>query len=163
MTLLPPHRGENPLAESWATLAVGAPMIIGYATLCARSLMNDPAGASPPLGESAKVLLFLAREHGVFELKVVKDAFASADRFLTVHIETSPEVWLACRISGDARTNADFLEGFRQLCGAGCIAHHLNAEFSLSSTGFRQAETIEEASIADLLERIRLSDLENQV
>ncbi|QDU94397.1 hypothetical protein [Lignipirellula cremea] len=154
MTLLPLHPGDDHLAESWGTMAFGAPTIIALARLCALALLREsPAApdALPALSPEARTLLSAARERGVLELKVVNNAFVASQRFLAVYVERAPEELIAFRAADDPELSARFLEGFRQLCAAGLLLHHLNAEFSLSAAGFQAAREIPPAEVAPLL------------
>ena len=47
------------------------------------------------------------------------------------------------RQTGDVRGNIRYLEGFRQLCAAGLVLHHLNHEFSLTDAGFEVAAHVD--------------------
>ena len=44
-----------------------------------------------------------------------------------------------------------FLAGFRELCSAGLVMHHIYQEFSLTREGIERAATVPEAEVQALL------------
>jgi hypothetical protein len=70
---------------------------------------------------------------------------------LAVYVELAPERILAFRSRTSPQFTIGMLDGFRQLCAAGLVMHHLGHEFSLTHTGMQAALAVSEASIAGLL------------
>lgn len=139
---------ENPI--SWNDLGEGAPTVIALAGLCGRAIINGPQ-IDASLSLEAKALLFAARNRGVFEIKGTFNAFDSIERFLAVHVEVEPERSVVFRSKQEPQITVRFLDGFRQLCTAGLVMHHLFREFSLTRAGFELATTISPKEVESLL------------
>ena len=73
------------------------------------------------------------------EIKGANRAFDAPGRMLAVYIETSPERTLIFRNREDPTITIRFLAGFRELCEAGLVMHHIYHEFSLTREGMDQA------------------------
>ncbi len=158
MTDLPSYADST----SWADLSHGGPTILALAHLAARR-WSDQEQPSPPadtLTAEAQAILHTARDRGVVELKVSNKAFESADRLLTVFVEIDDHHWMRFRIRSDIRASVRFLQGFRQLCDAGLVVHHLNAEFTLSESGFVLAREVQGANIAEVMKYGQVVGLE---
>ena len=66
----------------------------------------------------------------------MNDAFSAPARFLAVRVELDEEQWLVFRSREDPAVTIRFLDGFRELCAAGLVMHHLYRDFSLTRAGF---------------------------
>ena len=142
-------------SQSWKHLGWGGPTILSLAELAASRWTGlSPAHPSDPdeLGTEAKTILALARQHGVIELKATNVAFDSTERLLTVHVQLTEHRQIRFRKAGDARLTQKFLDGFRQLCGAGLVLHQLYQEFCLTTLGFEWADRIDRNSVADSID-----------
>jgi hypothetical protein len=150
-------------------LGEGYPTIAAMAMLCAEAIsqsMVTPVGSNITsdqaeandadvvdlISDEAKTLLVLARHRGTFEIRATQDAFDSTERFLAICVETEPEVFLMFRQKSQPRQSIRFLEGFSQLCRYGLMVHHLNKDFSLSSQGYRVADSLDKAQFQRLAE-----------
>lgn len=147
---LPRHAEEPAPLLTWADVASGAPSIIGFAALASRAIANN---GPPPVALSleAQALLFAARERGSLEIKAVKNAYDSSQRLLAVHVELGPERSLAFRSRTSPQFTISMLDGFRQLCAAGLVMHHLAHDFSLTQAGLRAAADVSAEAVAPLL------------
>ena len=134
----------------WESMGVGAPTIIGLARLCSEA-MSCPNRNIDDLSLEAKAILFLCRQRGIFELRGTNDAFDSCDRLLTIYVELDEDQVVALKATGNVRQSVRFLEGLRQACEAGLILHQLNREFSLSASGYKLADKIDESEVTELL------------
>ncbi len=131
---------------AWEDLKAGAPTILGFAHICAAAL--SVADAPPAeLSDEAKAILYTARQRGVVELKTVENAFDAVERFLAVYVECEEGRTTMFRDKRDPARTMKFLEGFRQLCAAGLMIHHLLREFSLTHRGFEVAAAIDPQQI----------------
>ncbi len=139
------------LALLWSEMGLGAPTLIGLAQLCSRAVLT---GAPPPINltAEARAILFTAARRGVLEVRPSNTAYESASRLLTVFVEVDDETRVRFRHPRDVRQNVRFLEGFRQLCAAGLVFHHLFHEFTLTEAGFDLAATICPDGIRDTLD-----------
>ncbi len=133
---------ESHLPLSWQDLAIGAPTIIAFATLCGRALSHSISPVET-LSDHAMALLVAARQRGVFDLRGNKEAFESSDRFLAVCIEVDDEPRLLFRQKGNPRETMRFIQGFQELCQSGLVMHHLQRDFSLTTAGFDRADQLE--------------------
>jgi len=149
MTELPRWTSDDTLAAGWSKMSFGAPTIMALARLCSEAFVS--ATSADDLSPEAQAILYSARDRGVFELKAVKEAFDSVERFLAVYVETDPHEFIVFKVSGQPSQTVRFLEGFRDLCASGLVLHHLNAEFSLSSQGFEKAKAIAAEEVAEMI------------
>ena len=143
------HDPRRPVL-SWEDLTTGAPTIIGFAGLCSHALAS---GLSPPetISLAAQAILFAAQDRGSLEIKAVKNAYDSSQRLLAVHVELAPERILAFRSRLRPQFTIEMLDGFRELCAAGLVMHHLGHDFSLTHAGFQRASAITRPTVAALL------------
>lgn len=125
----------------WDSLTAGAPTVLALARLASDAWLS-PRLDFERLSIEARALLFLAKDRGILELRGTNDAFDSADRLLMVHVELGPERIVVLRTPGNARGTMKFLEGFKQLCEAGLVLHHMQREFSLTERGFELSRTL---------------------
>jgi hypothetical protein len=100
----------------------------------------------------ARTILFAARRRGVLEIKGTNDAFEAPSRFLAVRVELDTERWLVFRSREDPAITIRFLDGFRELCAAGLVMHHLYRDFSLTKAGFDVASDVPQEEIQELLD-----------
>lgn len=149
--LLPSSSNDPRWAETWQELGHGAPTLAGFARICSLSLAS---GGDPnvTLSLEAKAILFAARERGVIEVKGSNQAFDAPGRMLAVYVEASPERTLIFRRRDNPAFTIRFLAGFRELCAAGLVMHHIYQEFSLTRAGLEMAQTIAAAEVASLVE-----------
>ena len=110
----------------------------------------------PSLSPEAEAILFAARKHGSFELKVTNAAVDPVDRFIAVHVQVAPEELFALRLPGDAAATMRWFEGFRELCAGGFVVHHIDSDFSLTSAGFEKAKSIQPNDVQECLRRVGL-------
>ena len=142
--------------RGWQDLGNGAPTIIALAWLCSRAMMDEP-GAIEDVSLEGRAVLYAARDRGVLEVKGTNDAFEAPDRFLTVYVETASQHYVPLK-SGDPRLAVALLDGFRQLCAAGFVMHHLFREFSLSRAGFAAARRLSRDEVAEVLDQLTPPD-----
>ena len=150
MTIGPSFGGLGEPDDGWAALGVGAPTVIGLARLCSRALSGDTPQMER-LSNEARAILYVARRRGALEVKGSYDAFEAPLRFLTVHVEVEPGQQVRFRSATDPVQAVRFLEGFRQLCAAGMVLHHLYHEFSLSESGFARAQQVQLEEVQTML------------
>jgi hypothetical protein len=103
------------------------------------------------LSREAKSLLYAARNRGVMEVKGSNRAFDAPGRMLAVYVEVDPERTLIFRSRENPAFTIRCLAGFRELCAAGLVMHHINTEFSLTREGLEAAQTVAESEVRDLL------------
>lgn len=147
---VPRHHEEPTPLPAWNDVVEGAPSIVGFAALASGALARG-ATLEGELSLAAQAILFAAQRRGSIEIKAVKNAYDSSQRLLAVHVELSPERSLAFRSRTSPRFTIAMLDGFRQLCAAGLVMHHLGHDFSLTQAGFVQAAAVAEGSVAELL------------
>jgi hypothetical protein len=134
---------EDPLVRCWEELGVGAPTVSALALLASQALARAaPSEEGPELIPEARAILVASLPRGLLEIKAVNTAFETPERLLAVYVETEPENWRVFRDRRDPRYTIHCLEGFRRLCAAGLVIHHLYREFSLSSQGFLLADQL---------------------
>ena len=138
------------LATTWNDMGVGAPTLIAFAQLCSRAMIGG--ATTGEFSPEAKAILYAARDRGILEVKASNTAYESPSRLLTVFVELDDDTKIRFRDNRDPRQNVRFLDGFRQLCVAGLVMHHLYHEFSLTSAGFDLATTIEAREVEKLLD-----------
>jgi hypothetical protein len=153
--MLQPHFTGDPNQQlTLENLQQGVPTVLGLARLCGAALVAiDPARVRwSELSPEAHALAFAARTRGVIEIRANKNAFDPVDRFLSICVPVGEDVRLVFRNREDARRTMAFFEGFRQLCAAGLVVHHLMFDFSLTDAGFRFADSIEAPTVSELLD-----------
>ncbi|GAB5406478.1 MAG: hypothetical protein Aurels2KO_47090 [Aureliella sp.] len=144
---------DNYLHGSWEALGAGAPMMVALAQLASESWVNKPS--SQPLDKlslEAQAILFAARDHGMIEIRAVNSAFEASARMLAVYVEASEERTIAFRDSERPETTLRFLGGFRELCAAGLVLHHIARDFSIAPDGFHLANQVDSSAVAPLLD-----------
>lgn len=161
MTFPRSHDDPPPLL-TWSDVAAGAPSIMGFAALAGRAIASG-ATLQEALTPHASAILFAARERGSIEIKAVKNAYDSAQRLLAVHVELGPERLLAFRSRTEPQFTIAMLDGFRQLCAAGLVMHHLGHDFSLTHAGHQLAATIPHATVVGLLQQAVELDFEDSL
>ncbi len=137
---------DHYLHGSWEALGAGAPILVALAQLCSQAMVDLPAAnaqTADGLAPEAKAILVAACHRGVIEIKAVNTAFDPAARLLAVYVELSDTQTIAFRDPSDPEVTVSFLEGFRQLCRAGLVMHHIHRDFSLTHLGFRVARCID--------------------
>lgn len=145
----------------WQELGEGAPTVVAFARLCSESLIAQRCEPLESLAEEALAILYLARHRGTIEVKAVNHAFESSERFLTVCVELDLERTFILKRRDDPELTIRFLDGFRQLCAAGLVMHHLLRDFSLTIRGFEIARSIRREDVpvlAPLAEEQLLDD-----
>ncbi len=151
-TMLPLDLG-NQDGGLWPELGLSAPMLWGFAQLCAAALQQDQDARPLSLSVEARAILFAARNTGALELKAARDAFTAQQRWLTVRAETSDDRWLAFRDVDDPEFTVRCLEAFRSLCREGCLLHHAHHDFSLSHRGWAAAKLIRQEEVQRCLDQ----------
>jgi hypothetical protein len=141
---------DHYLHGSWEALGAGAPVLVALAQLCSQAMVDLPAAnahSAEGLSPEAKAILVAARDRGVIEIKAVNTAFDPAARMLAVYVELSDTQTIAFRDPNDPEVTVSFLEGFRQLCRAGLVMHHIHRDFSLTHLGFSVARPIDRQEV----------------
>lgn len=152
MDNLPPAAATDPRwAETWQELGQGVPTLAGLSRVCSQSLATG-GDKSIPLSAEARAILFAARNRGVLEIKGANRAFDAPGRMLAVYVETDAEHTLIFRSRLNPAYTIRFLAGFRELCAAGLVMHHIYQEFSLTREGLELAQTVSEQDVEKLLE-----------
>jgi hypothetical protein len=137
-------------AETWQELGQGAPTLAGLARICSTALAT---GGAPDmtLSPEAKALLFAAKDRGTLEVKGSNRAFDAPGRMLAVYVEAAADRTLIFRSRENPAFTIRFLAGFRELCQANLVMHHIYHEFSLTREGLDLAQTISLAEVQNLL------------
>lgn len=137
-------------AETWQELGQGAPTLAGLARICSTALAT---GGAPdlPLSLEARALLVAAKQRGTLEIKGSNRAFDAPGRMLAVYVEAAADRTLIFRSRENPAFTIRFLAGFRELCQAGLVMHHIYHEFSLTREGFDRAEQVPAAEVEHLL------------
>ncbi len=135
----------------WQELGEGAPTLIAFARLCSDALAANYPGPEPSLSPEARAILYLARRRGAMEVKGVNHAFDSSERFLAVCVEIDLEREFILKRRDDPQLTVRFLDGFRELCAAGLVMHHLLRDFSLTRRGFEIAQSLRREDVAVLI------------
>jgi hypothetical protein len=148
--LLPSMASDPRWAENWQELGHGVPTLMGLARICCQSIVSGPNKAAP-LSPEARALLYAARQRGVLEIKGANRAFEAPARMLAVHVEVTPELTLIFRSRTNPEYTIRFLAGFRELCAAGLVMHHIFQEFSLTREGLELAQTIPPEEVETLV------------
>lgn len=160
--MLQPHWVNEPSPEpSWEILQHGIPAVTGFARLCGAAMARlDAAPASAAaLSPEALALAYSARARGGLELRGNKNAFEWADRLMAVCVLVDDDHRLVFKSKSDPRQTIAFLEGFRQLCAAGLVMHHLMFEFALTTPGFVLAEQADPGRLKPLIDFATLEPL----
>jgi hypothetical protein len=147
---LPRHADDPAPLLTWGDVVSGAPSIIGFAALAGRAIATN-ARLEGGLSLAAQAILLTARDRGSLEIKASKNAYDSAQRLLAVYVELAPERFLAFRSSTRPHYTIEMLDGFRQLCAAGMVMHHLGHDFSLTHAGMLAAAAVEREAVVGLL------------
>jgi|GEM_PF-604447 len=137
-------------AETWQELGQGAPTLAGLARICSTALATG-GNAELPLSLEAKTLLAAAKERGTIEVKGSNRAFDAPGRMLAVYVEAAADRTLIFRSRENPAFTIRFLAGFRELCQAGLVMHHIYHEFSLTREGLDRAAAIDPAEVATML------------
>jgi hypothetical protein len=137
-------------AATWLELGQGAPTLAGLARVA--SLATASGGdKSVELSREARCILYAARNRGILEVKGSNRAFDAPGRMLAVYIETDAEHTLIFRSRDNPAFTIRILGGFRELCSAGLVMHHIYTEFSLTREGLELAQTVPGDEVRDLL------------
>lgn len=148
--LLPAAASDPRWAATWLELGQGAPTLAGLARVA--SLATATGGDKTiELSREARCILYAARNRGVLEVKGSNRAFDAPGRMLAVYIETDPDRTLIFRSRDNPAFTIRFLAGFRELCSAGLVMHHIYTEFSLTREGLDLAQTVSADEVRDLL------------
>ena len=148
--LLPSSANEGRWAETWQELGQGAPTLAGLARVCSLSMATG-GDKQTHLSVEAKAILFAARKRGVIEVKGSNRAFDAPGRMLAVYVEMEPDRTLIFRSREDPLITIRFLAGFRELCAAGLVMHHIYQEFSLTREGIDAAGGVPETEVEPLI------------
>jgi len=148
--LLPPSANDPQWAATWTELGQGAPTIAGLAQVASRAMASG-GDKNPRLSPEARCVLFAARKRGVIDVKGANRAFDAPSRMLAVYVETDADHTLIFRSRENPTVTIRFLSGFRELCAAGLVMHHIYTEFSLTREGLDLAATIERSEVESLL------------
>lgn len=148
---LPSSAASDPRwATTWLELGHGAPTLAGLASVASMA-MSTGGDKAVVLSREARCILFAAKGRGIIEVKGSNRAFDAPGRMLAVYVEIDPERTLIFRSRENAAFTIRFLAGFRELCSAGLVMHHIYTEFSLTREGLELAGTIPEEEVADLM------------
>lgn len=144
---------DSYLSGSWEALGAGAPVLVALAQLCSQAQIDPPMVDLAGLMPEAKAILVASRNRGVVEVKAVNSAFEAASRMLAVYVELDEERTIAFRDRERPEVTVRFLEGFRQLCEAGLMLHHIHRDFSLSCRGFAMAREVSQEEVQPWLDK----------
>jgi hypothetical protein len=148
---LPSTAASDPRwAATWLELGQGAPTLAALASV-ASIAMATGGDKTVELSREARCILFAAKDRGVIEIKGANRAFDAPGRMLAVYIETDSDRTLIFRSRDNPAYTIRFLAGFRELCTAGLVMHHIYTEFSLTRAGLDLAPTIARDEVSDLL------------
>jgi hypothetical protein len=150
--LLPSSANEARWAETWQELGQGAPTLAGLARVCSLAMATG-GDKNTIFSPEARAILFAARRRGCLEVKGANRAFDAPGRMLAVYVETEPDRTLVFRSRENPAFTIRFLAGFRELCAAGLVMHHIYQEFSLTREGLEQASGVPEPEVAVLLDQ----------
>lgn len=148
--LLPSSANDGRWAQTWQELGQGAPTLAGLARVCSLSMASG-GDKSLSLSPEARTILFAARKRAVIEVKGSNRAFDAPGRMLAVYVETEPDRTLIFRSRENPVITIRFLAGFRELCAAGFVMHHIYQEFSLTREGLEMAGTIPQQEVEPLI------------
>lgn len=152
---------DNYLHGSWEALGEGAPLLVALAQLCSErwalrkglAEVNDAQKTLLALSPEARAILYSARERGIIEIRAVNSAFDAAARLLAVYVELSDERTVAFRDSKQPEVTVRFMDGFRQLCDAGLVMHHIFRDFSLAPQGLEVARVVQRQDVQPWLDQ----------
>ncbi len=148
---LPSAAASDPRwATTWLELGQGAPTLAALASVASRAMASG-GDKLVELSREARCILFAAKDRGVIEVKGANRAFDAPGRMLAVYIETDPDRTLIFRSRENPAYTIRFLAGFRELCSAGLVMHHIYTEFSLTRAGLDLAQTVGRDEIGELL------------
>ncbi len=116
----------------------GSISVLGLAQLASRAIAGV-ADSPAPLSNEALVLLYIARDRGIFEVRGRPDAFDSTERLLAVSVEIEEGRWKIFRQKSNPQKTVAYLDAFRELCQSGLVMHHSQRDFSLTRKGFALA------------------------
>ncbi len=150
MDPLPSSANDPRWAETWHELGQGAPTLGGLARICSQSLASG-GNRKQVLSHEARAILFAARERAMIEVKGSNRAFDAPARMLAVYIEVATDRTLIFRRKDNPAFTIRFLAGFRELCEAGLVMHHIYHDFSLTREGLEAGANIAAEEVADLL------------
>lgn len=149
--MLQPHiDNEARWAQTWQELGEGVPTLAGFARLCSIALTRD-VRREAVFSVEAKTVLYAARERGVIEIKGSNRSFDAPSRMLAVYVERTAHDFIAFRSREKPEITIRMLAGFRELCEAGYVMHHIYGDFSLTREGFDLARTIAKEEVEKLL------------
>lgn len=148
--LLPTSSNDPRWAETWQELGQGAPTLGGLARVCSAAIANPPTTLSA-LSLEAKAILWAARKRGLLEVKGANRAYDAPGRMLAVYVDLSEDRTLILRSRDNPLVTIRFLSGFRELCAAGLVMHHIYHEFSLTMAGINAAQEVVPADVEPLL------------
>jgi len=143
--------GDPQWAATWIELGQGAPTLAGFARVASIALATG-GDKAVELSPEARCLLYAARNRGVLEVKGSNRAFDAPGRMLAVYVETDAERTLIFRSRDNPAVTIRFLAGFRELCAAGLVMHHIYTEFSLTREGLELAAAIPREEVEKLFE-----------
>jgi hypothetical protein len=144
----------NQTKLQWEDLNFGAPTIIALANICSHAMsasQTDIERNVSQLSDEAKTILVAASQRGTIDIRASRERVDSVERFLAVCVEHELEQWMLFLDRDKPEQTIRFLDGFRQLCMAGLVIHHLQKDFSLSSSGFDLAKTLNRDDFKELL------------
>lgn len=147
---LPAAASDPKWAATWLELGQGAPTLAGLARVASVAVATG-GDKSIRLSREARCLLFAAKSRCIMEVKGSNRAFDAPGRMLAVYVEIDAERTLIFRSRDNPAYTIRCLAGFRELCAAGLVMHHINAEFSLTREGLDLAQTVTESEVRDLL------------
>jgi hypothetical protein len=148
--LLPAVATDPKWAVTWQELGQGAPTLAGLAHVAGMALATGARPAAT-LSPEARCLLFAAKDRGIFEVKGANRAFDAPGRMLAIYVEADADRTLLFRSRENPAVTIRFLAGFRELCAAGLVMHHIYTEFSLTRDGLDLAAQIPRDEVAALL------------
>lgn len=147
---MPSSANDPKWAMTWSELGQGAPTLAGLARVASEAL-GSGGNAQQSLSPEARCLLFAAKDHGIIEVKGANRAFDAPGRMLAVHVELDGDRTLVFRSRENPAITIRFLAGFRELCAAGLVMHHIYTEFSLTREGLDLAAGVPSAEVEGLL------------
>jgi hypothetical protein len=150
--MLQPHiDNEARWAQTWQELGEGVPTLAGFARLCSLALTRE-VRSDASFSLEAKSILFAAQDRGMIEIKGSNRSFDAPSRMLAVYVERTSHDFLAFRNREKPEITIRMLAGFRELCAAGLVMHHIYGDFSLTREGFELARTIAKEEVEKILQ-----------
>ncbi len=144
--------GSGDQSTTLQALKEGIPTIAAFATLCGQAICGQVTpNKDNELSDEAYALVAVSKGRGIFDIRGNMEAFDPTDRFLAVCVELSHDRRLLFRQKDNARQTMMFLDGFRQLCQAGMVLHHLMRDFSLTRKGFELADSLNAEDYEELI------------